>query len=70
MSGTDSEERQARMKKLAQEALQQIKHKNYMAKYRADSRPITIAGVCFDGHTRGVGYLPPLLLPVVAHLPV
>lgn len=57
MSGTDSEGRQARMKKLAQEALQQIKHKNYTAKYRADSRPITIAGACFDGHTRGVGYV-------------
>jgi hypothetical protein len=80
-----SEEKQARTKKLtqeAQEALDQIKRKGYAAKYRADSRPITSVGVCFDCDTRGVGHvlveatddrctLPPflllLLLPVVTH---
>jgi hypothetical protein len=57
---TAAEEKQARTKKLAEEAqgaLEQIKHKGYTAKYRADSRPITIVGVCFDCDTRGVGHV-------------
>jgi hypothetical protein len=37
------------MKELAQEALEQIKRKGYIAKYQADRRPVTTVSVCFDG---------------------
>jgi hypothetical protein len=36
-----------------QKALEGIKGLHYMDKYRAESRPVTLVGVCFDGtHSR------------------
>ena len=39
----------------AADALQQIKEKNYHAKYLNDGRPIHLVGVSFDEKTRNIG---------------